>query len=133
MHDNLTGGCPINYSVEEAAEHLKHSLGTIKTEDSFDLTFTNENNNVPQSSVGFYLQRLVQEPRVTAAVIINEMTICFVGNGTDIVVLDSHRHGNYGALIGSTTFENVETFLCAIRQLISPNFNMCSLTFVHFN
>lgn len=133
IHDNLTGGHPINYSVEDAAVHLRPSLGAIKTEDSFDLTFTNENNDVPQSSVGFYLQRLVQEPKVTAAVIVNEMTICFVAHGANIVVLDSHQHGHHGALIGSTTLENVEIFLKTVKQLISPNFNMCSLTFVHFN
>ena len=38
---------------------------------------------------------LVQEPRVTGAVITSEVPICFVAHGTNIVVLDSHRHGHY--------------------------------------
>ena len=94
IHDTFTGGRPINYSVEDAAVHLKRSLGTITTLESLDLTFINENKNVPQSSVEFYLYRLIhdQEPNLTAAAIINEMTIYFIAHGANIVVLDSHQH-----------------------------------------
>ena len=58
IHDTFIGERRINYSVEDAAVHLKHSLGTITTEESFDLTFINKNKNVPQSSVEFCLHRL---------------------------------------------------------------------------
>ena len=60
------------------------------------------------------------------------MTICFVAHGANIVMFDSHLHGNFGALIASTTVENTENFLKAVKAMISPNYNMCSLTFVKF-
>ena len=48
-------------------------------------------------------------------------------------MFDSHLHGNFGALITSTTVENIENFLKAVKEMISPNYNMCSLTFVKFD
>ena len=52
------------------------------------------------------------------------MTICFVARGANIVMFDSHLHGNFGALIASTTVENTENFLKAVKEMISPNYNM---------
>ena len=60
------------------------------------------------------------------------MTICFVVHGANIVMFDSYLHGSFGALIASTTVENTENFLKAVKEMISPNCNMCSLTFVKF-
>ena len=60
------------------------------------------------------------------------MTICFVARGANIVMFDSHLHGNFGALIASTTVENTENFLKEVKEMISPNYNMCSLTFAKF-
>ena len=40
-----------------------------------------------------------------------------------IVIFDSHLHGNFGALIASTTVENTENFLEAVNEMISPNYN----------
>ena len=57
------------------------------------------------------------------------MTICFVAicfvthfvsHG---VMFDSNLHGNFGALIASTTVENTENFLKAVNEMIRPNYN----------
>ena len=57
------------------------------------------------------------------------MTICFVAicfvahfvaHG---VMFNWHLHGNFGALIASTTVENAENFLMAVNEMISPNYN----------
>ena len=131
-HDTLTGGRAINFAVDDAVQHLRQNLGQIQMEDSFDITLTSEDINVPQSSAAFYLQRLTQEANLSAILIITDMTICFVAHGANIVMFDSHLHGNFGALIASTTVENTENFLKAVKAMISPNYNMCSLTFVKF-
>ena len=60
------------------------------------------------------------------------MAICFVAHVANIVMFDSHLHGNFGALFASTTVENTENFLKTVKEMISPNCNMCSLTFVKF-
>ena len=107
-------------------------LGQIQIEDLFDITLTSENTDVPQSSAAFYLQRLTQEANLSAILIITDMTIYFVALGANIVMFDSHLHGNFGALLASTTVENTENFLKAVKEMIRPNYNMCSLTFVKF-
>ena len=56
--------------------------------------------------------------------IITDMTICFVAHFVAHgVMFDSHLHGNFGALIASTTVENTENFLKAVNEVISPNYN----------
>ena len=107
-------------------------MGQIHIEDSFDITLTSENTDVPQSSAAFNIQRLTQEANLSAILIITDTTICFVAYAANIVMFDSHLHGNFGALIASTTVENTEDFLKAVKEMISPNYNMSSLTFVKF-
>lgn len=58
MHDKATSGRPINFTVEDAFPHLEAALGKCEIEDSFDLSITCENTQIPQSSLAFYLQRL---------------------------------------------------------------------------
>ena len=125
--DTLTGGRAINFAVDEAVRQLRQSLGEIQIEDLFDIPLTSENTDVPQSSAAFYLQRLTQEANLSAILIITDMTICFVAHGANIVMFDSHLHGNFGALVASTTVENTENFLKVVKEMISPNCNMCSL------
>ena len=108
IHDTLSGGRPINFAVDDAVHHLRQSLGQIQIERLFDITLTSEDTNIPQSSAAFYLQRLTQEVNLSAILIITNMTICFVAHGANIVMFDGHLHGNFGALIASTTVENTE-------------------------
>ena len=68
---------------------------------------------------------LTQEANLSA-ILITDMTICFVSGGANIVKFDTHLNGNFGALIASTTFENTENFLKAVKEMISPNYNTCS-------
>ena len=88
----------------------------IQIEDSFDITLTSENTDVPQSSAVLYLQRLTQQAYLSAIII-----ICFVAHGANNVMFDCNLHGNFGALIASTTIENTENFLKAVKEMISPN------------
>ena len=52
------------------------------------------------------------------------MTICFIAHAANVVMFDSHLHGNFGALVASTTVENTENFLKVVKEMISPNYNM---------
>ncbi|RUA05043.1 MAG: hypothetical protein DSY43_05455 [Gammaproteobacteria bacterium] len=131
IHHNVTGGRPTNFSVSDAVSHLS-SIGNITAEDSFDVDFTCQNTAVPQSSLAFYLQRLVAEPQLAAVVIINDLSICFLGRVNELLLLDSHLHGPYGALIGKTTLADVERYLVTCKQWLSPNTTLCSITFINF-
>ena len=66
---------------------------------------------------------LTQEANMSAILIITDMAICFVAHGANIVMFESHLHGNFGALIASTTVENNENFLKAVKEMISLNCN----------
>ena len=108
-HDTLTGGGAINFAVDEAVHQLRQSLGQIQIEASFDITLTNENSDVPKSSPAFYLQRLTQEAILSAILIITDMTICFAAHGANIVMFDSHLHGNFGAIIAMLPVQLLKT------------------------
>ena len=112
-----------NFAIDEAVRQLRQSLGQIQIEDSFHNTLTRENTDVPQSSAALYLQRLTQQANLSAILIITDMTICLIAHGANVVMFDSHLHGNFGALIASTTVENTENFLKAVKE-ISPNYNI---------
>ena len=60
-NDTLTGGGAIYFAVHEAVCQLRQSLGQIQIENSFDITLTSENTDVPQSSAALYLQSLTQD------------------------------------------------------------------------
>ncbi|XP_015773324.1 PREDICTED: uncharacterized protein LOC107351543 isoform X3 [Acropora digitifera] len=132
-HDRVTGGQPINFSVRVAQGHLDGYLGRTRVEEALDVVFTNEDSQVPQSSLSFHLGRLSHEnSNIAAFVIVNEMTICFVARGGKLFVLDSHSHFPYGAMVGVSDMSRREAFLATIKQELKLRHNLCSLTFVEF-
>ncbi len=92
-------------------------------------TLVSENENVPQSSLHFYLQRLLNEPNVAALVISSAFTISFVARENKFIVMDSHCHVQYGALLGLTISDDLKGLLIYLRRLLSPTINLCSLSF----
>lgn len=133
IHDNVTGQQAINFSVEDAIPHVRENLGNITIEEPLDLEFCLENVSAPHSSVAFYLQRLPSDQNVAAVVIINDQTISFVGSNQGVILVDSHRHGNYGALVAQTNTNSIEDFLLWLRAILSPRINLCTLTFIQFH
>ncbi|XP_032234629.2 uncharacterized protein LOC116616695, partial [Nematostella vectensis] len=131
VHQQVTGGQAIYFSVQDAAVHLS-SIGTIMVEDSFDVDFVCQNPQVPQSSLRFYLQRLVREPNIAAIVIINGLSVCFLGRGNEVLLLDSHLHGTFGALVGKAALQDIDQYLTICKQWLSPNVIMCTVTFISF-
>ena len=87
---------------------------------------------VPQSSLEFYLERLTKEDNLAAVVIMNGMTMSLVGQNNNIIVIDRHLHGQIGAMVGIISVDKVEKLPIFVKQLISPHFNICSLTFVSY-
>ncbi|EDO40170.1 predicted protein [Nematostella vectensis] len=138
IYDTVTNGCGSPFfSVVEAKPHLDSVIGTVSLEDTLDLSITSGNPQVSQSLLAFYLQRLDREQNLAAIVIANGMTISLVGHDSKIYVLDSHLHyahgHNFGAMIGMSPKADLEEFLRNIKKLISPTFDVCSLTFVSFS
>ena len=117
--------------MQEATPFLTRITGNVQLEDSFDLSILNENPAVPQSSLAFYLEQLTKEDNLAAAVITNGMTISLVGQN-NVIVMDSHLHGQLGAMVGITSVDKVEELLIFVKQQLSPHFNICSLTFVNY-
>ena len=113
--------------------HLNGGIGKTKVEETLDIGFTNENPLVPQSSLSFYLERLSHETsNIAAIVIVNHMTICFVARDGKLFVLDSHFHFPHGAMVGVSDKSGREAFLAKIKQALTLQHNLCSLTFVTF-
>jgi len=132
IYDSATTGIGRYFSVQEATPFLTLITGNVQLEDSFDLSILNENPMVPQSSLAFYLERLTKEDNLAAVVIMNGMTISLVGQSNNIIVIDSHLHGQLGAMVGIISVDKVEELLIFVKQQLSPHFNICSLTFVNY-
>ena len=126
MHDKVTSGRPINFTVADAFPHLESALGKCEIEDSFELSITCENTQVPQSSLAFYLQRLARENNLSAIVILNGISLCFVGKNDYLIALDSHPHNFQGAMVAQTKMGNRQELLTALKVFLSPQFNTCS-------
>ena len=129
IYGSVTTGVGQYISVQEATPFLRLITGNVRLEDSFDLSILNENPMIPQSSLAFYLERLTREENLAAVVIMNGMTISLVGQ-KNIIVMDSHLHGQLGAMVGIISIDRIEQLLIFVKQqLLSPHFNICSLTF----
>ena len=87
---------------------------------------------VPQRSLASYLKRLTKEDNLAAVVIMNGMTISLVGQNNNIIVMDSHLHGQLGAMVGIISINKIEQILIFVKQQLSPHFNICPLTFVSY-
>lgn len=133
IYDSVTTGIGRYFSVQEATPFLTLITGNVQLEDSFDLSILNENPMVPQSSLAFYLERLTKEDNLAAVLIMNGMTISLIGQN-NIIVMDSHLHGQLGAMVGIISIEKVEELpvLIFVKQQLSPHYNICSLTFVNY-
>jgi len=49
-------------------------------------------------------------------VIMNGMTISFVGSNNEIIIMDSHLHGHVGAMIGMSHIHKIEELLFFVKQ-----------------
>ena len=47
----------------------------------------------------------------------------------NIIVMDSHLHGQLGAMVGIISVDKVDELLIFVNQQLSPHFDICSLTF----
>ena len=70
---------------------------------------------VPQSSLGFHLQRLTKEDNLSAVVIMNGMTISLVGQDNNIIVTEGLLHGQLGAMVGIISFDKVEELIIFVK------------------
>ena len=131
INDNITRAAGQYFSVEDAIHFIHKITGNVEVEESLDLSIVNENPAVPQSSFAFHLPRLAEESNLAGIVIMNGMTISLVGQNNNIILMDSHLHGQAGAMIATTRVEKVEELLYFVKQQLSPSFNLCYLTSVN--
>ena len=71
---------------------------------------------VPQRSLASYLKRLTKEDNLAAVVIMNGMTISLVGQNNNIIVMDSHLHGQLGAMVDIISIGKIEQLLNFVKQ-----------------
>ena len=81
----------INFVIDEAVRQLRQSLGQIQIADLFDRCTPVISSTLPST--------LTQQANLSAILIIIDMTICFIAHAANVVMFDSHLHGNFGALI----------------------------------
>ena len=74
------------------------------------------NPAVPQSSLAFYLEQLTKEGNLAAVIIVNGMTISLIGQNNNIIVMDSHLHGQLGAMVGIISVDKVNELLIFVNQ-----------------
>ncbi|XP_067025101.1 uncharacterized protein [Acropora muricata] len=138
VHDRVTHGKPILFSVHEAIRHMTYPndvIGKTCVWRTWLTRFTNENSQEPLSSLSYFLRLLPHlASNIAALVITNHMTICFVARGGKLFLLDSHFHPDYGgAMIGVSDISGTESFLADVKERLRLRDNRCSVTYVRFN
>ena len=71
-------------------------------------------------SLAFYLKWLIKEDNLAAVAIVNGMTIRLVGQNNNVIVMDSHLHGQLGAMFGIFSVNKVDELVIFITQQLSP-------------
>lgn len=136
VHDDVTGGEAVNFSVEEAIWYLNRDgcFGKTESREYLNVEFTNEDSDRPQASLSYHLGLLSHlGPNIAALVIVNEMTIAFVARGEKLFVFDSHSHPPFGdAIVGVSDMSSRASFLATIKQILGLRNNLCSLSFVEY-
>ncbi|XP_074609203.1 uncharacterized protein LOC141863543 isoform X2 [Acropora palmata] len=87
VHDDVTGGEAINFSVDEAIRDLDHDgcIGKTELRQTLDVGFTNEGSDGPQASLSYHLGRLSHEAsNIAALVIVCYRFFVFSFNGPQI-------------------------------------------------
>lgn len=125
---------PIYIGVVEAIPLVRNSLGSVNYEEELTVCFVKEAAcAAEESALSYQLSRRLGNANA-AFVIISGMTVTFVADSNDsILLLDSHLHLPTGALLATCKRNHIEGLLKWLKAKLSIAINLCTVTFINFN
>lgn len=135
IHDVLFDGQPINLDVEDAVECCGDDLHISSYEESigYDLRLGDLSPLVATLE-----DRASLRKNQTAVLINNDMTVAVLLWETgECAIIDSHAHGNYGAVISCVPPGQINTIVSWLAKMVLKYFNrvlgLFTLTFVSYD
>lgn len=106
VHDDIFWNAPVCLQIPMASRLLHSQLGNVHLGQELPVNFTNDANDPATSNLQYYLRSMIstQSAHVKTAIIVTFRgnTFAFVKeNHNNIILLDSHLHAPYGALVAS--------------------------------
>lgn len=135
IHDVLFDGQPINLDVEDAVECCGDDLhiSSYKESIGYDLQLGDLSPLVATLE-----DRASLRKNQTAVLINNDMTVAVLLWETgECAIIDSHAHGNYGAVISCVPPGQINTIVSWLAKMVLKYCNrvlgLCTLTFVSYD
>ena len=123
---------PLYLGVVEAIPFVRSSLGSLSYEEELTVCFVKEPNSGEESSLSFHLSRRLINTNA-AFTIINGLTISFVSNAIDNIILrNSHHLLPKGTLLAQSHRSDIEELLNWLKLRLSATVNLCTVTFINF-
>ena len=125
---------PSYLGVVEAILLVRSSLGSLSYEEELTVFFVvKEANSIEEYALSFHLNRGLINTNA-AFTIINGLTISFVSNANDnIILMDSHLHLPKGAFLAQSQRSDIEELLHWLKLKLSATVNLCTVTFINFS
>ncbi|XP_073239015.1 uncharacterized protein [Porites lutea] len=135
IHDVLFDGGPINLDVEDAVEYCGDDLHISSYEESIGYDLRSGDLS---PLVATLEDRASLRKDQTAVLINNDMTVAVLLWETgECAIIDSHAHGNYGAVISCVPPGQINTIVSWLAKMVLKYFNrvlgLCTLTFVSYD
>ena len=123
---------PLYLGVVEAIPFVRSSLGSLSYEEELTVCFVKVPNSGEESSLSFHLSRRLINTNA-AFTIINGLTISFVSNAIDNIILRNSQHLlPKGTLLAQSHRSDIEELLNWLKLRLSATVNLCTVTFINF-
>ena len=130
----MTSG-PRLFGVGDAAQQIGQSLGVIAvgTELPVDIAPLHVPQETPVACLPHHIHQAGTSGNAAALFIIQEQTVAFIPLGQQVILLDSHLHGESGACVTIAPMGKVWELLKWYKQFNSIHYNIGTVTSVAFS
>ncbi|KAL9965000.1 hypothetical protein ACROYT_G028723 [Oculina patagonica] len=130
VYDSISRNVPTTYAVSAASVLLKNIIGSVVLGPELPVSITQEAN--PAASLPFYWRSALNKGKTTSLFILGGNTVVFIPTPSGILLLDSHLHGNVGAVIAFAEWQNSFELLSWFKRINNFPFTLGTVTNVTF-
>lgn len=130
VYDSIARNVPSTYGVSQASVFLKDLIGCVALGPELPVSITEEAN--PAASLPFHCKNALSIGKTTSLFILGGNTVVFVPTASGILLIDSHLHGNVGAIVAFAEWQNVYELLSWFKRMNSFQYTLGTVTNVTF-
>ena len=130
FYDSITQNVPSTFGVSQASVLMKNTIGRVTVGPELPVSINQEVN--PAASLPFHLRNALNRGKTTSLFILEGNTVAFLPTARGIFLVDSHLHGNVGAVIAFAEWQNSYELLSWYKRVNNFRFTLGTVTNVTF-